>query len=321
MKLAKRSFVENLSTGDSVDDLFVITTASARNYAKGKFLTLRLADRTGKVDGILWDATDESESDLRPGTLVHVRGKVGRYQGTLQVTVQGYEVVTDRSSVDPRDFLPAAETDAEELAEDLVEIGRGLENPYLKQVWEGFFADGEFLARFKTAPAGKRWHHAYVGGLIEHTRNVISICEYLAGLYPDVDRDLLLTAALFHDVGKVDELSADLSFDYTDEGRLVGHLFLGLTRLERLIEAVPDFPGTVSRPLLHAVLAHHGETENSPMAPMTREALLLHHADNIDAHMNAFAREMAQIERPEEAWTDYVRLINRYLYRGPVGGN
>lgn len=321
MKATKKTFVEDLKSNTNLDDLFVITSATLKPYSGGKFLTLRLADRTGKINGVLWDGAEEAEPVLRPGTLARIRGKVGRYQGALQVTVLSYEAFRDTKAVNAADFLPASTIDSGIILEELAGLAKEISNPALAALWKCFLDDDAFIARFRAAPAGKRWHHAYIGGLIEHTRTVIRICELLAGLYPYVDRDLLLTAALFHDIGKVEELSADLAFDYTDEGRLIGHLFLGLQRVRGYIDTIPDFPTALANPLLHGILAHHGETESSPVVPMTREALILHHADNMDAQLNAFTREMSQIENPEDSWTGFVNLINRFLYRGPVGSS
>lgn len=318
MKATKKTFVENLRANTNLDDLFVITTASLKPYSGGKFLTLRLADRTGKVNAVLWEGAEEAEPVLRPGTLARIRGKVGRYQENLQVTVLSYEPFRDTKAVNAADFLPSSTIDPETILEELAALGKGISNPPLAALWEYLLSDEEFIARFRVAPAGKKWHHAYIGGLLEHTRTVIRICELVADLYPDLDRDLLLTAALFHDIGKVEELSADLAFDYTDQGRLIGHLFLGLQRVRGYIDTIPHFPTPLANPLLHAILAHHGETESSPVFPMTREALILHYADNMDAQMNAFTREMSQIENPTDSWTAYVNLINRYLYRGPL---
>lgn len=318
MKLVKKTFVEQLQPNTAVDDFFVVTSAGLKPYSNGKFLTLRLADRTGKVNAVLWEGAEEAETLLKPGTLAHIRGRVGRYKDALQITLTSYEPIEDRTAVRAADFLPTSPTDPAEALEALREFGRSLTNPHLALLWKRFFDDGEFVARFQTAPAGKKWHHAYVGGLLEHTLTVVRLSGMLADAYPDVDRELVLTAALFHDVGKVEELSADLSFDYTDEGRLVGHLFLGLNRLKGYIDGIPGFPPLLANPLLHAVLAHHGELEHSPVAPMTREALIIHHADNLDAHMNAFTREMSAIERPEDSWTGFVNLISRFLYRGPL---
>lgn len=317
MMLAKKVFVADLKPNTTVDELFVVTSANLKPYSGGRFLSLRLADRTGKVNAVLWDGAEEAEAALRSGTLAHIRGKVGKYQGTLQVTITSFEPVRERSLANAADFLPASAADPDALVTELAEIAGGLTNPYLAALWKRFLEDTDFIARFRTAPAGKKWHHAYIGGLLEHTRKVIRICELVGGLYPEVDGELLVTAALFHDIGKVEELSSDLAFDYTDEGRLVGHLFLGLNRLKAHIDAIPGFPPRLANTLMHAVLAHHGETEHSPVVPMTREALILHHADNTDAEVNAYTREMDAIENPEDSWTGFVNLIERYLYRGP----
>lgn len=315
----KKIFVSEIDIGHSVDEVFVVNTANVKPYTGGRFLSCRLADRTGKINAVDWNPPEDAERLFRTGVLVRVKGKVGRYQNALQINVISISTVLDQESYDPVDFLPESPVDVQKVTAELKEPAHDLRNPFLESLWEGFFADEETFTAFCKSPAGKTWHHAYLGGLLEHTCNVVKICRFLSDFYPDVDRGLLLSGALFHDFGKVMELSTGFTLDYTDEGRLIGHVFLGAEKVRGYIRQIPDFPEETMKLLTHLILSHHGEEEGAIKPPMNREAMLLHFADNMDAQYNAFTREFEKTEDPDNPWTGYVNLINRYLYRGTQG--
>lgn len=313
----KGIYVKDLAIGQPVDGLFVISRAGLRSYAGGQFLTLRLADRTGKVDGVVWDRAEEAYTGLQVGRPARIVGKVGQYQGNLQVTVDKLLAEVPAEEIDPGDFLASAPLDLEKAAAELGELAATLTDPHLAELWQRFITEeAEHWRNFQRAPGGKLWHHGYLGGLLEHTLSVCRCALRIADGYPDVDRDLLLCAALFHDIGKAEEFSFDTMIDYTDSGRLVGHLVLSVMKVEGMIRRLPDFPESLRNRLLHCMLAHHGETEQSPMLAMTREALILHHADHLDAHLNAYQREMSRAREAGKSWTDYINLIGRFLYAG-----
>jgi len=298
-----------------VDGYFVISRATLRSYSGGQFLSLRLADRTGKVDGVVWDGAEALYPRCLVGRPARVVGRVGQYQGNPQVVVDKLLFDLPEGEIDPADFLPTAPVDPEETARELGALAETLEDAWLAALWAKFREDPLWEA-FCRAPGGKLWHHGYVGGLVEHTLSVCRCALRIAEGYPEVDRDVLLAAALFHDISKAEELRCDTMIDYTDEGRLIGHLVLSAMRIERLIGEIPDFPATLRNRLLHCMLAHHGEAPGSPVNGMTREALVLHHADVVDAHMNAYNREIGRAEAAGRPWTDYIHLLGRYLYAG-----
>jgi len=191
--------------------------------------------------------------------------------------------------------------------------------PHLKRLLREFFVDPTTRAAFSTAPAAKAIHHAVLGGLLEHTVSVVGLCRLLADYYPAVNRDLLLTAAILHDLGKIKELTWDRVFDYTDPGRLLGHITLGALMVEERIRAIPDFPAALANSLLHCILSHHGELEwGSPKRPKTLEAIVLHYAENLDGKVNAFQGFAKRYPDPQHpGWTQFNKALDRYLYVGP----
>ncbi len=313
----KSVYIKDLAMGQPVDGLFVITRAGLRSYSGGQFLSLRLADKTGKVDGVIWDRAEDAYARLTVGRPARVVGKVGQYQGSLQVTIDKLIADVEPGEIDPDDFLASAPVDLEKTAEEFCQLADTLTNPHLRALWQLFLKDEQPLWQaFQKAPGGKLWHHGYLGGLLEHTLSVCRCALRIADGYPGVDRDVLLTAGLFHDLGKAEEFCFDTMIDYTDCGRLIGHLVLSVVKVESLIARLPDFPEALRNQVVHCMLAHHGETPQSPMQAMTREALILYHADHIDAHLNAYEREMGKARAAGKAWTDYINLIGRFLYVG-----
>ncbi len=245
----KKVFVTDLSVGSGVEEAFVLTSVGLKPYSGGKFLTCRMSDRTGKMNGVQWSPPEDADSVFRPGVLVQVHGKVGRYQGELQVNIQSMSPIEDLSVFDPADFLPASPVDVEAVTAEIRELAGDLRDPFLESLWDRFFEDRETFEAFRQSPAGKMWHHAYLGGLLEHSRNVLRICQFLSNYYPDLHRGLIMTGALFHDLGKVMELSAGFSLGYTDRGRLIGHVFLGGEKVRGYIREIPGGTGQPSNPL------------------------------------------------------------------------
>lgn len=312
--MAKSVFVEQLTAGASLDSEFVITSANVHEYSKGHRLMLRLADRTGKVDAVKWDVTPDAARAYPPGTLVTVTGSVGTHQGKLQVNVESL-TRRDPSSVDERDFVPLSPRDPAEMEGELRALVAGIGHPGLRAACEAFLADAVFEI-FRTLPGGKRWHHSYRHGLLEHTLSVMGLCARFCDHYDVLNRDLLLTAALLHDLGKVKELTGGLANDYTAAGRLLGHQVMTIPMASKYLSHNDAIPPRLALEVLHTIAAHHGEQEGSIVRPMTREAAALHFADHLDATMNAWSREIEQARRGEQEFTGFINLINRFLYVG-----
>jgi 3'-5' exoribonuclease len=260
---------------------------------------------------------EEASRGLAEGDVVKVQGVLGTYQRERQLTLARLRKAAPEEIV-PEDFLPRSPQDPAVLLARLGETVEGIREPHLRQLLQGFLEDDRFVAAFSTAPAAKSLHHAVLGGLLEHTVSVVGLCHLLADYYPAVERDLLLAAAMLHDVGKIQELTWDRVFDYTDAGRLLGHITLAAILVEERIRAIPGFPEELAQRLLHCILSHHGELEwGSPKRPKTLEALVLHYAEDLDGKVNAFlsfARGHPDPQHP--GWTQFNRALDRFLYFG-----
>ncbi len=290
----------------------MMASKETRTTKAGKpFYKLRLSDRTGSIDCTVWEI-DQLQSDIAAGELVSVVARVSEYQGRPQLEASGV-TAAPRGAAEPRDFLPATYRDIEELRGFLqFHIGSVYDRDFAALL-EIIFGDDEFMEIFLAAPAAKLFHHAYLGGLVEHTVAVAEMCDFVAQQYARVDRDLLLTAALLHDIGKTQELSFDTSIDYTDAGRFLGHVIQGVTFVSERAGRLPSFPQAKLQQLLHCIVSHHGELEwGSPKRPKTIEALVLHHVDNLDAKVKGFL-EIVEGSR-DASWTDLRNLFRRPLH-------
>lgn len=313
----KTVFVNQLEESMSVQSIFVITQKNLREYDRGKFLTLRLGDKTGKINAILWDKAEEIAKTIQEGDLVEIKGHVKIWRSERQITLgTNIRKVEDLSGVNPHDFLPVAPVPLEEMTAEFDSIVESMADEHCKALLGAFRGNAGIWEKFSAAPGGKMWHHAYLHGLLHHTLMVARQCDLIAPFHPRVDRDLLVTGAILHDSGKMDELVYNFNFDYSTMGRLLGHIFIGANLVEKLIEGIPGFPADTRQRLLHMILSHHGEIERSPVTPMTIEACLLHHIENMDAQLSAFSRELGKAEAENQEWTGYVKLIDRYLYAG-----
>ncbi len=312
----KKRFITDIKAGDVVDDVFVLAEKILSQKRDGKnFLNVILSDKTGTLKGVVWDNVDQIAAAVTSGDFVSIRGTVGEYKGTLQLVVKAMDVCT-HEAVDPSDFLPATSRDIDGMFERLVTITASLTTPYLKKLFDAFWKDEELVRKFKTAPAAKKMHHAYIGGLLEHTLSMTSLADKVAGHYSGIDRDLLISGAVLHDIGKTDEFEYQFKIDYTDEGRLLNHIVIGLKMVDEKLSGIEDFPEDQILLLKHMMVSHHGAREfGSPEPPKTIEAVLLNYIDEIDSKVNGIRDFMAS-EDPNETWTSYHRLLERHFYKG-----
>jgi 3'-5' exoribonuclease len=312
----KKRFITDIKAGDVVDDVFVLAEKILSQKRDGKnFLNVILSDKTGTLKGVVWDNVDQIAAAVTSGDFVSIRGTVGEYKGTLQLVVKAMDVCT-HEAVDPSDFLPATSRDIDGMFERLVTITASLTTPYLKKLFDAFWKDEGFVRKFKTAPAAKKMHHAYIGGLLEHTLSMTSLADKVAGHYSGIDRDLLISGAVLHDIGKTDEFEYQFKIDYTDEGRLLNHIVIGLKMVDEKLSGIEDFPEDQILLLKHMMVSHHGAREfGSPEPPKTIEAVLLNYIDEIDSKVNGIRDFMAS-EDPNETWTSYHRLLERHFYKG-----
>lgn len=323
-----RRYVNQLANSDAVDQVFLVADKQLRANRQGNlYLHLELRDKTGSVGARLWNASEALASRFDPGDYLHARGKVQVFQGALQIILAHIEVI-DPLRVDPVEYLPRSASDAGKLLAQLRETLMGMSNPFLRALVECFLIDDDFVAKFSRAPAGIKNHHAYQAGLLEHVVTMLEVAVRIADLYEEIDRDLLLTGIFLHDIGKVDELSYDRAFTYTDEGQLVGHLVMGVCMLREKAKLTADltgepFPEELRLRLEHMIVSHHGSYEfGSPKLPMTPEAIALHHIDNLDAKIHTFTREIRDDPARESRWTPYHQGLGRRLFKGePTGLN
>lgn len=312
----KKQFIADIKAGDGVDDIFVLSEKILSQKRDGdNFLNVTISDKTGKLKGVVWDNVNQIATGITSGDFAYVNGSVSEYKGALQVVIKKMEPFPpDR--IDPSDFLPQTSRNIEDMFERLVKRANSITTDYLKALINAFFNDGEFVNKFKTAPAAKKMHHAYIGGLLEHTVSMASLADKIAGHYGGVNRDLLLTGAILHDIGKIDEFDYQSKIDYSDKGRLLNHIVIGIKMVDDKLSGIHNFPEDQMLLLKHMIVSHHGTREfGSPEPPKTIEAILLNYIDEIDSKVNA-VRDFIASEDPDETWTSYHRLLERHFYKG-----
>jgi len=310
-----KNYINEIKENDLIDSLFLVKEKSSGVTKTGNvYLKLKLIDRSGEMEGRIWTSVEAFTKSFDKDDFVHLKGKAVSFQEHLQLNITHIERVEEEAIL-LSDFFPMAERDIDEMLQSLIEMSRQVENPHLSQLLHLFWEDSPFLERFKIAPASKWLHHTYLGGLLEHTLSLTQLALKNVGHYKGLNVDLLITASILHDLGKIDELSYQRSFDYSDEGRLLGHIILGIERVEDKIRQLPNFPKDLSTLLKHLLLSHHGQYSwGSPKRPMTLEAVMLHYLDDMDAKINGI-QQFLRIEVEEGSrWSPYHRTFEQFFY-------
>jgi 3'-5' exoribonuclease len=310
-----KTYVTDIKENDNVDSLFLVKEKSTSLTKTGNaYLKLKLVDQTGEMEGRVWSSIDTLTESFDKNDFVRVKAKAVSFQERLQLNITHIERVGEEQVV-LSDFFPVAERDIEEMFHALLEITRQIKNPYLNRLLQLFWGDDSFVIRFKRAPASKQLHHTHLGGLLEHTLSVAQLVLINSCHYKGLNVDLLLTCAILHDIGKVDELFYDRSFDYSDEGRLIGHIILGMERVDGKIQQIAGFPKDISNLLKHLLLSHHGQyIWGSPKKPMTLEAVMLHFLDDMDAKINGI-QQFLRANLPEGSkWSTYHSMFEQFFY-------
>ena len=303
-------YIESLREGERVGEIYLCKSRQPALTKAGKpYENLLLQDKTGMLDAKIWDPNSQGIEEFDSLDYIDVMGDVTSFQGALQLNVKRVRKVRE-GEYNPADYLPVSEKDVDEMYEELAVFIQNMKNPYLKKLCAAFFLEDEdFARRFKFHSAAKSVHHGFVGGLLEHTLSVAKLCEYYTKMYPILHHDLLLAAAIFHDIGKLQELSVFPENDYTDEGQLLGHIVIGAEMVGEKIRKIPDFPPKLANELKHCILAHHGELEfGSPKKPALAEAVALSFADNTDAKMQTMKEALASANGNTD-WLGYNRLF------------
>lgn len=306
-------FIKDYKEGDRVFDIYLCKHKQSAVTKNGKaYENVILQDKTGTLDAKIWDPNSAGISEFDSLDYVEVYGEINSFQGTLQVSVKRVRCCSE-GEYDPADYLPVSAKGIETMYQELSGYISVMENRYLKQLLEDFFLRDEAFAKaFRQSSAAKTVHHGFVGGLLEHTLSVTKLCDYYCGCYPLLNRDLLLTAAICHDIGKTRELSLFPENDYTNDGQFLGHIVIGVEMIGEKIRNIDGFPALLASELKHCILSHHGEfAYGSPKKPAIMEAVALNFADNTDAKLQTFAEILQNTS--EKGWLGYNRLFESNL--------
>lgn len=308
-------YISGLHEGETIRNVYLCKGKRSAETRNGKpYDNLILQDKTGTLDGKVWDPNSQGISEYSEKDFIEVFGDVISYNGNLQLNIRQIRRAQE-GEYNPADYMPTTDKSVDVMYEELLAYIRQISSPHLRQLLEYFFVKDEtFIRRFKGHSAAKTVHHSFSGGLLEHTLSVVHLCEYFAGAYSILNRDLLIAAALCHDIGKTRELSAFPDNDYTDEGQLIGHIVIGVEMIDEALREQPDFPVKLANELKHCVVAHHGELEyGSPKKPALAEALALNLADNADAKLQTLT-EIFKGKTGTE-WLGFNRLFESNLRR------
>ena len=303
-------FINELKEGDNVSEVYLCKTKQALKTKAGKnYYSLILQDKTGTIDTKIWELNSGIEH-FEALDFIKVDGQVTTFQGTLQLNVRRVRKMQE-GTYDPANYMPVSRFDIDTMYKELTGYIMRLAHPYLKALAESFFIkDAQFIKDFKSHSAAKSVHHGFVGGLLEHTLSVVKLCDFYTTRYPMLNKDLLITAAMFHDIGKTKELSLFPANDYTDEGQLIGHIVIGVEMIHDRIREIPGFPKTLENELKHCIVAHHGELEyGSPKKPALMEAMALNLADNTDAKMETMTELLGGVPDTLE-WLGFNRVLD-----------
>lgn len=303
-------YLKDYHDGDRVYDVYLCKHKQAAVTKNGKtYLNVILQDKSGTLDAKVWDPNSAGIEEFEPMDYIEVGGDVSSFQGALQISVKRVRVCRE-GEYNPADYLPVSKKDIEGMYQELLAMIQRTKNPYLKELLEAFFVkDTDFIKKFKNSSAAKSVHHGFVGGLLEHTLSVAKMCEFYCTQYPLLKRDLLITAALLHDMGKTREISPFPLNDYTDDGNLLGHIVMGVEMVGEKVRDIPGFPPVLAGEIKHCILAHHGEYEyGSPKKPAIMEAVALNFADNTDAKMETFTELLENTDQTE--WLGFNRLFD-----------
>lgn len=310
--------IVSLSKGDPIDHFLLVKKSEVRLTKAGKeFLSLELGDKSTSAAANIWDDNSAFKSfrdSLSIGDIIKVKGTVDDYQGNTQIKIDSIRLSKPSENISPADFLPHSKRELNVMLEEFNKRINKIDNSEIKSLLASVF-NNERLEKYSSAPAGKMWHHAYISGLIEHTLEIIKICDLMCDIHPEINRDLLICGAMLHDFGKIEELTFDSAFDYTDRGKLVGHIVIAVLIVNDEINKLGNFPEILKTNILHLILSHQGKLEYaSPVVPKTLEAITLYQADELSAKVNAYKNSLASETKPNSQWTKFIGLAGTDLY-------
>jgi 3'-5' exoribonuclease len=311
----KTSFVTDLGTEQNITTFFLVHEKEIRNTREGKsYLRLELGDRSGTIEARMWDQFDAAVKDINRDDFVKVQARVEIYRNRPQLSLQNLRLAKPEE-IDLADFLAHTKEDVGKMYAQLLEYAGSIAHPWLKKLTTGILNDPKIATRYKRAPAAKVMHHAYLGGLLEHVIGLCGLAKQIAAHYPELDVDLLLTAAILHDVGKLDELCYERAIGYTVEGQLLGHIVMEVETVSKAIDAIQSFPPNLKTVVQHLLISHHGQYEfGSPKLPMIREAMAFHYMDDLDSKLAAVRAALA-LDSGEPEWSAYSGALGRKFLR------
>jgi 3'-5' exoribonuclease len=307
--------LSSLSKGEEVDHYLLIRKFEVRLSRQNKqYLNMELGDKSETLNANMFDNFEGIINTFKSGDVVKVNGVVDDYRDSKQIKINSITAVDDYDSISIIDFLPKSLRDVNDMKEEFHIRIDSLSDYYLKTLIKRIFSEERF-EKFSTAPAGKSWHHGYIHGLIEHTLEIIKICDLMCDIHPQLNRDLLISGAMMHDFGKTEELKYDSSFDYTDKGKLIGHIVISAMLINDEVNKIPGFPEDLKNCLIHIVLSHQGKLEYaSPVVPKTLEAIALYQADELSAKVNAYKNALSTQMKADSSWTNFLYLADTDLY-------
>lgn len=308
-------YINELREGEMLSETYLCKSKQTLKTKAGKsYYSLLLQDKTGTLDAKVWELSNGIEN-FDSMDYIHIDGQITSFQNSLQLNIKRVRK-SQEGEYDPSDFVPTTTKNIDEMYNEILSIISKITNPYLSKLVNSFFVeDKEFVKAFKYHSAAKTVHHGFVGGLVEHTLGVTKLCEYMAANYPIINRDLLISAALFHDLGKLDEISTFPENDYTDDGQLLGHIYIGTEKVGARIRTIPNFPKSLENELKHCILSHHGELEyGSPKKPALIEAVALTYADNTDAKLQTMIEILNGADEKSD-WLGYNKFFESNIRR------
>ncbi len=310
--------LSSLNKGDSVDHFLLVKKCEIRLTKNGKeYLSLELGDKTINCPSNLWDDVPGFKSiknSLAVGDIVKIEGSMDEYQGGAQIKIEAIRLSKQSDNVSHTDFLPKSSRDLKTMKSEFLSRLEKITDSNLKQLLKNIFSEERF-EKYTLVPAGKMWHHGYISGLIEHTLEIIRICDLMSDIHPEINRDILVCGAMLHDFGKIEELTYEPVFEYTDKGKLIGHIVIAAMIVNEEINKIPDFPENLKNNLLHLVLSHQGKLEYaSPVVPKTLEAITLYQADELSAKVNAYKNVINNEIKPGTNWTKFISLAGTDIH-------
>lgn len=313
--MLSQSDLLSLNRGDAVNHFLIVKKCELRiSKANKQFLVLELADKSLSVNSNMFENFEEIYTKIKVGDIVHVKGTIDDYQGSPQIKVKAIRPAKFEDGVSQMDFLSKSKRDLKEMKKEFFDRIDKISTESLRSLIKNIFS-GENFEKFSLVPAGKSWHHAYLHGLIEHTLEIIKICDLMCDLHTELNRDLLISGAMLHDFGKTEELKLEPGFEYTDKGKLIGHIVIAAAIVDEKIKEINDFPEDLKNCLIHLILSHQGKLEYaSPVVPKTLEAIALYHADELSAKINAYKNALNTELKSDSKWTKFLTLAETDLF-------